>query len=279
MLPSSQPATGGLFCLGSPAGSAAGATYRLARQKREEHLSRIRTGGAALLAACVALAGCGGGGSDAPPLPPLPTVQPLSATACTPTGTAVRIQLFGDSTQAGAIAGGMAAKTPTMLLQADMDATFGAGAVLVEDRAASSTSAAQLLAGTDGKNAPWPQSVAADIVVINHGINDAGRGVLPATYRSQIDQIVAAAPARVVLETPNPTRGQDMAPFAQAMREVAATRGATVADTYAYVSSLPEGGLEYLSDWAHPTQELYAHIVRNSLMPALTPLVKAKACR
>ena len=220
------------------------------------------------------LAACGGG--EPPPLEPLPPLSPL---ACSPTGERVAIQLFGDSTQAGSVLGGTAAKTPAVWLQADMDALFGAGAVTIEDRSAPSTYLGQLLAGTDGKNAPWPQSATADIVVVNHGINDASRDLPLDVYRSQLAGLIATSPARVILETPNPIRARAMVLYANAMRDEAAVRGVPVADTWAYVSSLDGGGVGYLTDWAHPSEDLYGHIVRFALVPALIPLVRATLCR
>ena len=228
---------------------------------------------AVMAAACAVLVACGG---EALTLPPL---EPLSPLACTSTGATVRMQLYGDSTQAGTAAGrGLRGRTPAIWLQADMDALFGAGAVVVEDRAVPSTTARQLLDGTDGENGPWPTSVDADIAVVNHGINDAGHGATTDEYKARLEALLVA-PARVVLETPNPTKGFDMEPYAKAMREVAAARGAPLADTFTYVAELPGGGTSYLSDWAHPTEDLYGHIVRYALVPTLTPLVRAKRCR
>ena len=231
--------------------------------------------GALAVTVLIAIGACGGEWHP----PPLESLQPLGAATCAATGATVRIQLFGDSTQAGSIGYEMAAKTPAVWLQADMDALFGAGKVAVDDRAASSTTSSQLLYGTDGRNSPWPQSVAAEIVVINHGINDAGHGVGIADYKTLLAMLIDASPALVVLETPNPTSRSYIGEFVQAMREVAAERGAPLADTYAYMSGLPGGGTDYLSDWAHPTEELYGHIVRYSLVPTLTPLVRARLCR
>lgn len=228
----------------------------------------------AIALACAALVGgCGG------EVLPLPALEPLSPLACTSTDATVRVQLYGDSTQAGTVSGrGRRERTPAIWLQADMDALFGTGAVVVEDRAVPSTTARQLLDGTDGKNGPWPTSVVADIAVVNHGINDAGHGASTDEYKARLEALLIA-PARVVLETPNPTKDFDMEPYAGAMREVAAARGAPLADTFTFVASLPGGGTSYLSDWAHPTEDLYGHIVRYSLVPTLVPLVSAKRCR
>ena len=96
----------------------------------------------------------------------------------------VRIQLFGDSTQWGydGKTDRAVPQPPAAVLQSAMDARFGAGAVIVTERAVPGTSAAQLLAGTDGRNRPWPQEVDADIVVVNHALNDCDQHVPLATY-------------------------------------------------------------------------------------------------
>lgn len=234
----------------------------------------------ALMSAVWLLQACGGGGGDGGALegPPLEALKPLSAVTCNSNGRTVHIQLFGDSTQKGETAGGIVTRTPAVALQDDLEALFGPGSVSVESRAASGTSSYELLIGSDGQNQRWPLSVTGDIVVINHGINDARRNGLVDEYRQRIDELTTKSPVDVVLETPNPIQTIDMAPFAQAMRDVAKSRGAVIAETYGYVSGLPLGGWPYLSDGVHPTENLYGHIVRSALLPAVMPLVQAKRC-
>ena len=217
------------------------------------------------------LAGCGGG---TPMSPPLPALAEVSRVACVSTGTVVRIQLFGDSTMAGYSGSGLALHTPQSALQADMDAMFGAGAVVVENRAVGSTNSGQLVAGTDGLNAPWPASVNADIVVVNHGVNDAANGVSPLAYRRNLETL-AVAPARVVFETPNPVEDFSVAAYAHTMVAVASERGIPVADAFSYVTGL---GGNYRADWAHPRDDLYQYIVRMSLEPVLVPMVQSLRC-
>lgn len=207
--------------------------------------------------------------------PPLPPLAAVSSVACVSTGTVVRIQLFGDSTMAGYSGSSLAVHTPQVALQADMDAMFGAGAVSVESRAVGSTTSGRLVLGTDGLNAPWPASVNADIVVVNHGINDAATGVSPLAYRANLE-VLAIAPAQVVFETPNPVEDFEVAPYAHTMSAVATAQGLPVADTFAYVTGL---GGNYRADWAHPRDDLYQYIVRLSLEPALVPMVKTLRCR
>ena len=97
-----------------------------------------------LTAATLALlTACGGGGtSDSP------------SVACVP-ATAVRVQLFGDSTQAGYSTNADATSTvvahnAAAELQAFFSAPYGAGAVIVASRAGGGTTAKGPVAGTDG---------------------------------------------------------------------------------------------------------------------------------
>ncbi len=184
----------------------------------------------------------------------------------------VRIQLFGDSTQVGydRATNGPVAQPPAKLLQAAMDARFGSGAVVVTERAVSGTTSGQLLAGSDGRNRPWPQEVDADIVVVNHALNDSYHHVPLATYAQQLRQFHAT-----VYETPNAiTVPWPVAPYASAMRDVAASLHAPVADVDAWMRAQPDWPA-LLADGLHPTQAGYREIVQKVLMPALEPLVAA----
>lgn len=229
------------------------------------------------ISCAIALTGCGGGGGDAPKAPAAATCTPLAQ---------VRIQLFGDSTQAGyeggAVPSALAVHTPAVGLQQALDARFGASTTLVTSRAVPGTTSQQLRDGTDGTNAPWPQSVAAEIVMINHGINDmqASADAVPetmATYRANLEFFAAHTNgAQLVLETPNVVQGwapTGTAPYAQTMRDVAKAVGAPVADTQAISDT------SMLGDWAHPTDAGYVTIVSRSLAPTVAPLVAKLLCR
>jgi lysophospholipase L1-like esterase len=208
-----------------------------------------------------ALAACGGGGDT--------QVQPPT---CTP--RVVRVQVFGDSVN----------RAHAPYLQAELDRRFGAGAVLVDNRAVGGTTSEQLVTGTDGLNAPWPGSVVADVVLVNHGINDAYAplGVTIERYRANL-RTLASAPAAVILQTPSPTTAAvyDSAPRAAAMREVAAETGAQLADVQAYVLGLP-GWTVYLPDGIHPDANLHGLIARDVTAHALQQAVerlRLAACR
>ena len=183
----------------------------------------------------------------------------------------VRIQLFGDSTQFGydGKTGKQTAHPPVAVLQSLMDARFGAGAVIVTERAVPGSSSAQLLAGTDGRNRPWPQEVDADIVVVNHALNDADTKVPLSKYAAQLRQLHPT-----VYETPNPvTIGWPSPRYARVMRQVAAEQHAPVADVETWMRAQPHWQ-RHLPDGLHPDDATYGQIVRQVLMPTLAPLVE-----
>lgn len=188
----------------------------------------------------------------------------------------VRIQLFGDSTQFGydGKTGQQTAHPPAVVLQSLMDERFGVGAVIVTERAVPGSASAQLLAGTDGRNRPWPQEVDADIVVVNHALNDAYTKVPLQKYAEQLRQLHPT-----VYETPNPvTIGWPSPKYARVMRQVAAEQHAPVADVETWMRAQPHWQ-RHLTDRLHPDDATYGEIVRQVLMPALEPLVVAAQAR
>jgi lysophospholipase L1-like esterase len=190
----------------------------------------------------------------------------------------VRIQLFGDSTMHGYDGAqlALAVHTPRVNLQAYFDSLYP-GKVLVMDRSVPGTTSGQLVAGTDGLNRPWPQDVNAEIVVINHGINDRNHVNDLELYRSNLLKL-SQAPALVVWQTPNIVKNFDVGPYAQAMRELAAKKGQPLADVYAYTSTLPNWQT-LTPDAIHPNDELYQMIDRDVVAPVLKPMVAALLCR
>lgn len=214
------------------------------------------------------LTACGGGGSSEP-------AQQQTKAACKP----VRIQLFGDSTQWGYLAegGGVRASVyPELALQQAMNERFGIGAVEVSTRAVSGTNSRMLVEGTDGLNKPWPQSVDADIIVINHGINDVAYKINVETYKNNL-RTFAIAPALVVFETPLPVSTATVS-YDDAMREVAAEVKAPLIDSRKYVQSLPDWW-QYALDGVHATSEGYSAIARNAKFPVLAPIVANLICK
>lgn len=194
------------------------------------------------------------------------------ASAAAAAAAPVRIQLFGDSTQWGydGRTDRQVPHPPAQVLQALMDARFGAGRVVVAERAVPGTTAGELLDGRDGRNRPWPKEVDADIVVVNHALNDARTHVPLRRYAQTLARLHAT-----VYETPNPvTVAWDWAPYADAMRRVAADQHAPVADVARWMLARPRWQAT-LSDGVHPDDATYGAIVREVLMPALEPLVRA----
>lgn len=188
----------------------------------------------------------------------------------------VRIQLFGDSTQYGydGKTDKQTAHPPAVVLQSLMDARFGIGAVVVTERAVPGSSSVQLLTGTDGRNKPWPQEVDADIVVVNHALNDAYTRVPLSAYAAQLRRLHPT-----VYETPNPvTIGWPSPKYARAMRQVAAEQHAPVADVETWMRAQPHWQ-RHLTDGLHPDDATYGEIVRHVLMPTLEPLVLAVQAR
>lgn len=209
----------------------------------------------------LALVGCGGGGSSDPARP--------AVVVCTP--AFVTIALYGDSTQAGFDGSALVLKTPTILLQEDLDSRFGRGSTLVVNHGVGSTTALDLIRG-DGVNQPWPKGVQADLVVDNHGINDATNYADVTVYKAALRTIAMSSPVPLIFETPNQVHGADTGLYAQAMREVAQEFGLPVADVNPYLS------LGLLSDWAHPSQEGYDLLVKNILAPVVAAKVAPLRC-
>jgi lysophospholipase L1-like esterase len=186
----------------------------------------------------------------------------------------VRIQLFGDSTQWGYLAGGNGARAdeyPEKVLQGLMDARFGEGCVSVSTRAVSGTNSQHLLAGTDGLNLPWPESVSADIVVINHGVNDVAWGIDAATYRGNLRKLSHARNAAVVLQTPLPVSTASVS-YASDMLSVATEEHVVVADANAYAQR-QQNWWKYAPDGVHATSEGYRRVATDAVMPVLEPIV------
>lgn len=259
------------------------------------------------------LAACGGGGSSAPTPPapaqtatppqapatapaPTPAPTPAPAPAPTPAPTpappacvpkaSVKIQLFGDSTLYGYSSSepsGRTAVYPELALQQSLDAKYGAGKVAVETRAISGTLTTNLIDGF-GINLPWPQSVNADIVVINFGINDKYTDMPPAQYKANLTQIAQASPAQVLFSTPLPVWAAKYLPaylstsYAPEMREVATALSLPIADEGAYALSISNWQGTYAPDSAHPNSAGYQLLNDNVLAPAVFRLVSPMLC-
>lgn len=207
-----------------------------------------------------ALTGCGGGGDSTPPAA-IPTAS---------TASCATIALYGDSTDDGTDGSTRAHASidPTAALQTLMDTRFGAGKVVVTNKAVGGTSSGDLVA----------VSPAFTLAVINFGINDSLHGVPIADYKANLRKLYRPG---VVFKTPNPIYGEaytsapaDDSAYVQAMREVSVELGAPLIDTNAYVLSLQDWR-SLLPDGVHPTTVLYGLIAQNS-MATLVPLTACK---
>lgn len=235
----------------------------------------------ALAMAVCCLSACGGGGVGIDPAAEKTTeaATPASPTSCVP--VPVRIQLFGDSTQFGddPLTSRRTDVYPENALQPLMDARFGAGSVIVSTRAAGGTTSTQLVAGTDGVNRPWPQSVAAEIVVINHGINDPLHGVTEPQFTANLQALITA-PAIVVLQTPLPSNlilagAKDYAPL---VRAVADASKIPLIDSAAFAAATPNWFRLYSLDGVHPNSSGYT-LLAGVQFQVLEPLVAKLRCR
>lgn len=219
-----------------------------------------------------------------PSTPSVPNTPSPPAPTCTPVAL-VKIQLFGDSTMWGYLAGGGGIRSniyPEMVLQRLMDNEFGAGKVKITTHAVSGTMASQLVAGTDGYNAAWPKAVDAHIVVLNYGINELRHNVPTDTYRANLGILASApAPAKVVFQTPFPVygNGTPSQAYASAMRAVAKERKVTLIDAMAYALSLPSWPTQYATDGFHATAAGYEIMATNVQYPVLSKLVKPLLCK
>jgi lysophospholipase L1-like esterase len=191
----------------------------------------------------------------------------------------VRIQLFGDSIMEGVQSftrGEIPTQPPAALLRAHFDRLYGNGVVVVSTRAVAGSTASDLADGSDDLNAPWPRSVDANIVVVNHGVNDSARRVDLGIYRAAIRKL-SVAPARVIFQTPTMTLSHDVAPYAQVMRDVAAEAGVAVADAFAYTAGRRDLSA-LIPDATHPSRRLYSLIVANVLAPVVSRAVAELRC-
>lgn len=119
--------------------------------------------------------------------------------------------------------------------------------VSVTTRSREYSTSGQLLAGTDGVNAAWPDDIEADIIIINHGLMDARFGTSLTQYKQNLTDLRnrVRADQTVIWMTPTPIDtanakidwtlsggSVDIAAYAAAMRSVAAVYGDIVADAY-----------------------------------------------
>lgn len=131
--------------------------------------------------------------------------------------------------------------------------------ILVTTRSSGNSTSGQLLNGTDGVNGPWPDNIEANIVVINHGLNDAKNGIPVEEYKKNLISLrEGIRPEQIMIwQTPTINYYWDTAPYAQAMREVAYAYDDLIADTHA----IKPNWLGEIPDGVHPRQLGYVELI------------------
>ena len=218
---------------------------------------------AAAAALAAILTACGGGGDDEP-------MRATAAIGCIP--RTATVALFGDSTMRGPEDPANPYR-PQALLQAGLDARFGVGAVRVSLYAHGGAEVFDLVAGARGF-AKWPAGADADVVVVSFGVNEAQNGVTLERYSQGLGQI---ATRPLLWSTPLPVRAGGDEPYAEAFRAVARAHGGQIIEARGYVLGLPNWSA-LLSDGIHPSEALYAAIVRDVTLPAVAAAVAPIRC-
>jgi lysophospholipase L1-like esterase len=217
---------------------------------------------AALLAAC----GGGGGGNGIP----IPSNAPgPMANIANPTDI---VEMYGDSTTLGV--GADAQHSEPAWLQ-----TIVPSGVLVSNQGVGSTTAAQLLNGTDGVHQAFAQAMAAshaNIITINFGMNDVLRGGTPEQFAANLGALVDAATAagkQVVLQEPNPSCDSARAALPQYVAQVdavAAAKGIQVVRQYGAYADWKA----HESDCVHPDATYYQVKAQNTFQ-TIAPIITA----
>lgn len=142
--------------------------------------------------------------------------------------------------------------------------------LVVTSRSSGFSTSGELLDGNDGVNGPWPDYQEANVVVINHGLNDARYDVPVAEYESNLRELREKLPAGTVMvwQTPTVARGIDTAEYAEAMRRVATEYKDIVADAHKISRWLGE-----LPDGVHPRQLGYVELVDLCLASAINKAI------
>jgi lysophospholipase L1-like esterase len=213
-----------------------------------------------LLAIVVSACGGGGGGSS-----PSPAQTPVPAVK-----KPVTIDAQGDSTMYGY--NGIGGQTPNnapVVLQATLQAKFGAS-VTVVNNGVLGTTAPERMNGMAPYTQTFAQHIAADssqIVIVNFGINDANPAIDESisTFQNYLLQFIATAQAAgktVILEEPNPTcdnpaRTVNLDKVVATIDAIASSGNIPLVSQYEYIKALPNWqGM--MPDCIHPNDALYA---------------------
>jgi lysophospholipase L1-like esterase len=157
------------------------------------------------------------------------------------------IEYYGDSTVWGYRTGtGGQVAQPAPVAFAEV--LSNPSAYIVRNEGANSSTAYDLLNGTDGRHQPWSDQMAASracYVFINHAINDQWRHDLN-TYRDRLRSLAQTAKQygkQMVFETSNPTHDSScgLEVYINAMMEVASQENIPVIDQYQYLTAYLNG--------------------------------------
>lgn len=163
-------------------------------------------------------------------------------------------------------------------------------AVAITTRSVGGSTARDLLKGTDGANEKWPDSIEADIVIINHGLNDAKRNISVAEYKENLSSLRSSLPRNKIIVWVLPTqpnmdlvnanslpdprvnwnRTNRLQLYINAMREVAITNGDYIADT----TNIPDWKNYFLIDPVYPIQEGYRALIKHAIAPAIKKVIR-----
>lgn len=173
------------------------------------------------------------------------------------------------------------ASPPDYLLYQALNSKYN---LAITTRSVENSTSAQLLSGGDSVNGAWPDDIEADIVVINHGMIDAKNGISVVDYKSNLRALrTALKPDQMVIwQTPSLvnrslpstdwslTGTNDVAIYAQAMREVAAEYNDVVADA----ATIPNWTNYLGTNGVYPSQQGYTVLVNTVLAPAVEKVIR-----
>jgi lysophospholipase L1-like esterase len=257
---------------------------------------------AVIASAVFALAACGGGSGSSVPA----QLSPITSANAGPSSVdnaKVKIQMFGDSTTAGAqtMNGRLyttALNEPSMV-QTFLRQWFNRTDIVVDNQGVGGTEASQLLNGTDGvHNVPFDTIMAnsdAQIVMFNFALNDnfyyaapqpGKQAESPNDYwgiMANLCQIARNHGKVCVFQEPNPINGVvqgqsgGIGGYVYTLRQVAAQMNAPLVKQWDSYFTIP-GWLGTISeDGVHPKDEGYAWKANNTasaLIPIVSPFLQ-----
>ena len=214
------------------------------------------------------LAACGGGGDSNPSqgTPQNPGGGPAPGQGGNPEPpTSEIIEYYGDSTIWGLKSHTNDEQVAKPAPQAFAEALPRTPTTYtVRNEGVSNTSACQLRNGTDGRHDNWEEQMKtsqADVVIINHAINDLRQGESITTYRTCLRDLAVLATQnrkRVMFDTPNTiTAPSGLESYVQSMKAVAGENSVQIIDQYQYLLSRYADPSQIVPDGLHPTDAVY----------------------